>query len=85
MLFDTADDPRNPVLNHIASDSAYLLYEGKWFPSNGLYKDKASMRLTVHAPAGWTVVADLPAVGQWILRARHRRIGELWLLGSIRP
>jgi hypothetical protein len=62
-VFDTADDPRNPVLIRIASDAAYLLYEGKWFPSNGLYKDKASMRLTVHAPAGWTVVADLPAAG----------------------
>jgi len=62
-LFDSPDNPRDPVLNHLTSDSAFLLYEGKWYPSNGLYKDKANMRLRVHAPAGWAVVTDLPASG----------------------
>jgi len=62
-LFDTADDLRNPILDRISSESAYLLYEGKWYPTNGLYKDKANMQLAVHAPAGWTVVSDVPSVG----------------------
>jgi len=62
-LFDSADDRRNPVLDYLSKDSAYLLYEGKWFPTNGLYKDKAAMQLTVKAPAGWSVVADLPPSG----------------------
>ena len=62
-LFDTANDLRNPILDYLSKDSAYFLYEGKWFPTNGLYKDKAAMQLAVHAPAGWTVVTDLPASG----------------------
>ena len=62
-LFDAADDPRNPVLDHLSSDSAYFLYEGKWYPTNGLYKDKAGMQLAVHAPAGWTVISDVPPSG----------------------
>jgi tetratricopeptide (TPR) repeat protein len=62
-LFDAAEDRRNSVLNYVSKDSAYLLYEGKWFPTNGLYKDKAAMQLTVKAPAGWSVVADLPPSG----------------------
>jgi aminopeptidase N len=62
-LFDSADDLRSPVLNHLTSDSAYFLYEGRWYPTNGLYKDKATMQLSVHAPAGWTVVADVPPSG----------------------
>ena len=62
-LFDTANDLRNPILDYLSKDSAYFLYEGKWFPTNGLYKDRAAMQLAVHAPAGWTVVTDLPASG----------------------
>jgi len=62
-LFDAAEDRRNPVLDYLSKDSAFLLYEGKWFPTNGLYKDKAAMQLTVKAPAGWTVVTDVPKSG----------------------
>lgn len=62
-LFDGEEDRRNPVLNHLSADSAYLMYEGKWYPVSGMYKDKANMRLRVHAPAGWNVVTDLPASG----------------------
>jgi aminopeptidase N len=62
-LFDEKEDPRNPILNRVSPESAYLLYEGKWFPTNGLYRDKANMRLRVTAPAGWTVVTDVPAAG----------------------
>ena len=60
-VFDTKEDSRNPLLDHVTGDSAYLLYDGKWFPTNGLYRDKAKMSLRVHAPAGWVVVTDLPA------------------------
>jgi aminopeptidase N len=56
---DDRRDGRNAVLNRVSEDSAFLLYEGKWFPTNGLYKNKANMRLRVHAPQGWTVVSDL--------------------------
>ena len=35
------------------------MYAGKWSPTNGLYRDKADMRLKITAPAGWTLVTDL--------------------------
>ena len=54
---------RDPVLGKISEQSAFLLYDGKWFPTNGLHKDKAEMRLRVNVPAGWTVVTDLEATG----------------------
>ena len=54
------DDKREPVLARVSEESAFLLYEGKWFPTNGLYKDKAEMRLKVATPAGWSLVVDLP-------------------------
>jgi hypothetical protein len=56
---DRRDDRRDPVLNRVSDESAFLLYEGKWFPTNGLYKSKANMHLRVHAPNGWSVVSDL--------------------------
>jgi aminopeptidase N len=52
---------RDPMLARISPDSAFLSYEAKWFPANELFKDKATMTLKVTAPAGWTVVSDLPA------------------------
>ncbi len=64
--FDPADERRGPVFNRMTSDSAYLLYSGKWFPVNEMYRDKANMRMSVHAPASWTVVSDLPSVGPGI-------------------
>jgi aminopeptidase N len=51
---------RAPVLSSISDGGAYLLYESKWFPTNGLYQDKAITTVTVHAPADWTVLSDLP-------------------------
>jgi len=48
-----------PVLARVTEDSAFLLYEGKWFPTNGLYRDKADMHLKVSAPADWTLITDL--------------------------
>jgi|SRR5688572_477458 len=54
---------RAPALSSISENGAYLLYESKWFPTNGLYKDKAIATLTVRAPADWTTLSDLPASG----------------------
>jgi aminopeptidase N len=58
-ILDPDDDRRDPVLAKISDSSAFLLYDGKWFPTNGLYRDKADMQLQVTVPAGWTVVSDL--------------------------
>ncbi|HLH32297.1 MAG TPA: hypothetical protein VKY31_13920, partial [Terriglobia bacterium] len=57
------DDRHDPVLARVSDDSAYLLYNGRWFPSNGLYRDKSNMKLKINAPAGWSVVTDLPRSG----------------------
>ncbi|MBI2150633.1 MAG: tetratricopeptide repeat protein [Acidobacteria bacterium] len=54
---------REPVLARVSDDSAFLLYEGKWFPTNGLLNDKADMKLKVAAPEGWTLVTDLAKSG----------------------
>ena len=59
-ILNPEEERRNPVLARVSDESAFLLYEGKWFPTNGLYKDKAAMRLKVTPPAGWTLVTDLP-------------------------
>jgi aminopeptidase N len=58
-ILNPEEDRRDPVLARVSEDSAFLLYEGKWFPSNGLYRDKADMRLKVSAPADWTLITDL--------------------------
>jgi len=56
---------RDPVFGKIAEDSAFLLYEGKWFPTNGIRRDRSVMLLTVKAPDDWTVVSDMqPIPGQ---------------------
>jgi len=57
------EERHEPVLARVSEDSAFLLYEGKWFPTNGLYRDKADMRLKVTAPASWTLVTDLAKSG----------------------
>lgn len=60
-ILDTEDDRRDPVVGRISEGSAFLLYTGKWFPTNSLYKDPAEMKLRVTAPDGWTIVTDLTA------------------------
>jgi aminopeptidase N len=62
-IVDPEENRHDPVLAKVSDDSAFLLYEGKWFPTNGLYRDKADMRIKVHAPADWTLVADVPKSG----------------------
>jgi len=62
-VLDPEQSRREPVLARIAEDSAFLLYEGKWFPTNGLYRDKADMRLKLNVPSEWTLVSDLPKSG----------------------
>jgi tetratricopeptide (TPR) repeat protein len=58
-ILNPEDDRREPILAKISEDSAFLLYAGKWFPTNGLYRDKADMRLKATVPAGWTIITDL--------------------------
>ena len=62
-ILDPEQSRREPILARIAEDSAFLLYEGKWFPTNGLYRDKADMRLKLNVPSEWTLVTDLPKGG----------------------
>ena len=62
-ILDPEEDRRDPVLSRVSNETAFLLYDAKWFPTNGLFKDKADMRLHVNAPASWTIVTDLPASG----------------------
>jgi aminopeptidase N len=62
-ILNPEEDRREPILAKVSEDSAFLLYAGKWFPTNGLYKDKADFRLYVAAPAGWTLVTDLAKSG----------------------
>jgi aminopeptidase N len=54
---------RQVTLSSISENGAFLLYESKWFPTNGVYKDKAVATLTVNMPSGWTAITDLPAEG----------------------
>src|SRR5207302_10350 len=62
-IHDTDENRHEPVLARVSENSAFLLYEGKWFPTNGLYRDKADMRLKVNAPPEWTLVSDLAKAG----------------------
>src|ERR1051326_2164866 len=62
-VVDPEENRHDPVLARVSDDSAFLLYEGKWFPTNGLYRDKADMRMKIHAPADWTLIADVPKLG----------------------
>src|SRR4029079_10168593 len=62
-VLNPEEERAEPVLARVSDDSACLLYGGKWFPTNGLYRDKADMRLKVTAPAGWTLVTDLAKSG----------------------
>src|SRR5690242_14238967 len=58
-ILNPEEDRHEPILARVSEDSAFLLYGGKWFPTNGLYRDKADMKLKVNAPAGWSLVTDL--------------------------
>src|SRR5436309_1778744 len=62
-ILNPEEERHEPVLARVSEDSAFLLYEGKWFPTNGLYRDKADMHLKVTAPASWTLVTDLAKSG----------------------
>jgi tetratricopeptide (TPR) repeat protein len=62
-ILNPEDDRHDPILAKVSDDSAFLLYAGKWFPTNGLYRDKADMRIKVSAPAGWSLVTDLAKSG----------------------
>ena len=51
---------REPILGSISAESAFLLYEAKWFPTNGLHRDPATMDLTLTVPSDWQVITSLP-------------------------
>jgi tetratricopeptide (TPR) repeat protein len=61
-ILNPEEGRRDPILARVSEDSAFLLYDGKWFPTNGLRKDKAVMLASVKVPSAWTVVSDLPAI-----------------------
>ena len=62
-ILDSEEDRRDPVRARVSDETAFLLYESKWFPMNGLFADKAQMKLHVNAPATWTIVSDLTPAG----------------------
>jgi len=62
-VLDPEEDRRDPILARISNETAFLLYDAKWFPTNSLFTDKAEMKLHVNAPSDWAIVADLPAAG----------------------
>lgn len=59
-ILSPEEERRDPILARVSDESAFLLYDGKWFPTNGLYKDKSAMQLKVTVPESWTIVTDLP-------------------------
>src|SRR5688572_11590133 len=59
---DPEADRRQPVVASVSPAGAVLLYEGKWFPTNNLYKDKAATSVRVNAPPEWKVLSDMSAV-----------------------
>ena len=54
---------REPILGSISAESAFLLYEAKWFPTNGLHRDPATMDLALTVPYDWQVITSLPDAG----------------------
>jgi aminopeptidase N len=61
-ILNPEPDRHDPILSRVSEDSAFLLYDAKWFPTNGIRKEKAKMLVKVVAPEGWTVVADMPPI-----------------------
>jgi aminopeptidase N len=76
-ILNPEDDRHDPVLARVSDESAFLLYGGKWFPSNGLYRDKANLHLKVNAPAGWTAVTDLAKVADGFASSQPSYWGTL--------
>ena len=58
-ILNPEEGRRDPILSRIASENAFLLYDAKWFPLNGLYRDSSMMELNLTVPAGWQVVTSL--------------------------
>ncbi len=61
-ILNPEEGRRDPIFARVSEDSAFLLYDGKWFPTNGLRRDKAVMVVKVSSPANWTVVSDMAPV-----------------------
>ncbi len=56
-------DRREPILNRVGAETAFLLDEAKWFPTNGVGSDEATMEVHLTAPVGWEVISDLTPLG----------------------
>ncbi len=67
-------------LASIGDPISYLLYAGRWFPMTGYLTDRFTADITVHAPAGYTVL------GSGFAGAPHaQRGGETWQFNWDRP
>ena len=58
-ILNPEEGRREPILSRIASENAFLLYDAKWFPLNGLYRDSSMMELNLTVPSDWQVVTSL--------------------------
>ncbi len=58
-ILNPEEGRREPILSRIAAENAFLLYDAKWFPLNGLYRDMAMMELNLTVPSEWQVVTGL--------------------------
>ena len=56
-------DRREPILSRVGAETAFLLDEAKWFPTNGVRSDEATMEVHLTAPVGWEVISDLTPLG----------------------
>lgn len=61
-ILSPEESRRDPILARISPDNTFLLYESKWYPTNGLYQDKANVRLKITIPPEWSIAADLDRV-----------------------
>ncbi len=67
-------------LASIGDPISYLLYAGRWFPMTGYLTDRFTADITVHAPAGYTVL------GSGSTGAPHaQRGGQTWQFNWDRP
>ena len=56
-------DRREPILSRIGAETAFLLDEAKWFPTNGVGSDEATMEVHLTVPVGWEFISDLAPLG----------------------
>lgn len=62
-ILNPEDDRQDEILARVGTNSTFLLYDAKWFPTNGLYSDPAEFSLRLTAPPSWKVSTDLRFAG----------------------